>query len=62
MRLDRIKLITELTRQDIAKIELAEKAGVSRSTISGICSGKGCRKDTAEAIARALNVNIENLM
>lgn len=43
-------------------LQLAEKSGVSRVTISGVRCGKSCSKDTAEKIAKALNVPVENLI
>lgn len=48
MRIDRIKLITEMARQDITIIQLAEKSGVSRVTVSAVRSGKACSKVSAE--------------
>ena len=43
-------------------LQLAEKSGVSRVTISGVKCGKSCSKSTAEKIAKALNVPVENLI
>lgn len=34
MRIDRIKLVTELTRKDMTQAKLAKLSGVSRATIN----------------------------
>lgn len=62
VRLNRIKLATELLKQDMTQVQLSKKSGVARTTISGIKSGRSCREETARAIAAALNVAIEELM
>lgn len=61
MRLDRVKLIAEMARQDMTVIELSEKSGVSRVTITGIRGGKTCSKNTAEKLACSLGVSIQDL-
>ncbi len=62
MRIDRIKLVTELTRQDLTQKRLAELSGVSRATINYIRSGKSCTDEIGNKIAKALNVPIETLL
>lgn len=62
MRIDRIKLITEMARQDITIIQLAEKSGVSRVTVSAVPCGKACPKVSAENIAAGLGLNVDDLM
>ena len=62
MRIDRIKLITEMARQDITSIRLAEKSGVSRVTVSALRCGKTCTSETAGKIARALGVDVTEIM
>jgi putative transcriptional regulator len=62
MRLDRVKLITELARRDMTVNCLAQAAGVTRVTISGIKCGKSCADSTAYKIAQALNVPIDFLI
>ena len=61
MRIDRIKLISEMARQSIKVNDLAKKAGVSANTISGIRNGKSCINAIGEAIANALEVDINDL-
>jgi len=58
IRLDRVKLIAEMARQDMRVKELGEKSGVSRCTITAIRGGKPCREDIAAAICTALGVSL----
>lgn len=62
MRIDRIKFATELMRQDMTQVMLSEKSGVSRTTITGIKSGRSCSEETGKKLAAALNVPIEKLL
>ena len=62
MRIDRVKLVSELARQDMTQKALAEKSGVSRATINYIRGGKSCTAEIGEKIAKALNVDIANLL
>lgn len=62
MRLDRVKLSAEMTRRDMTAKLMSSKSGVSRATISGIKNGKSCSTTTANAIARALGVPIEQIV
>ena len=61
MRLCRIKLVTELAKRNMTSQALAKQAGVSRATISAIKNGRSCSHDTAVKLAKALNMNIEEL-
>lgn len=62
MRIDRIKLITEMARSEIKLYELAEKTGITRATITAIKSGKSCREETAVKLAAGLGVPLSNLL
>lgn len=62
MRIDRIKLITEMARQDIKTCELAKMAAVSRATITALRGGKSCSPNSVRHVAQALNVPLESLM
>lgn len=62
MRIDRIKLTTELMKRDMTQNKLAELAGVSRATINYIKSGKSCSDEVGRKIADALGVKIETLL
>ena len=62
MRIDRVKLIAEMARQDINVNQLAEKACVSRCTVSAMRGGKSCNANSVKRIASALGVSVESLM
>lgn len=62
MRIDRIKLISEMARQDLRGADLAARAGVSKVTITAIRGGKSCARNTALRIARALGVDVTEIM
>lgn len=62
MRVDRIKLVTELLQRDMTQKRLAEKAGVSRCTVTAICNGKTCAASTAVKLAAALGVDVEEII
>lgn len=62
MRIDRVKLVTELARQDMNQKQLAEKAGISRATVNYIKCGKSCSDEIGRKIAKALNVPLKNIL
>lgn len=62
MRIDRIKLITELAKQEMTQKRLAELSRVSRTTINYIRGGKSCTYETAMKIAKVLNVNLNDII
>lgn len=62
MRIDRIKLVTELMRQDLTQKQLAERSGVSRATINYIKGGKSCTDVVAHKIADGLGIPLESIL
>lgn len=62
MRIDRVKMITEMARRDLTANRLAEKAGISRVTVSSIKRGATCADDTAIKIAKALDVPVSEIV
>lgn len=62
MKIDRIKLISEMARQRMTTKVLADKCGVSRATISAIRNGKSCIDVVGKAIANALGVDVNDLI
>lgn len=62
MRIDRIKLATELAKRDMTQKRLAELSGVSRKTISNIRGGKSCTGGVGQNIAKALGVNVTEII
>lgn len=62
MRIDRVKLVTELARRDMNQRRLSELSGVSRVTISSIRGGRSCSETTAQKIADALNIDLKKIL
>ena len=62
MRIDRIKLITELAKRDMTQKRLAELSGVSRATINDVRAGKSCTDEVGQKIAQALGVTTKELI
>ncbi len=62
MRIDRVKLVAELTKQDMTQKRLSELSGVSRATINFIKNGKSCSDETIKRIAAALNIPEDDLI
>ena len=62
MRVDRIKLKTELVKREMRQSDLADMAGLSRATVMGITSGRSCKEETARKLADALNMPLEDLL
>lgn len=61
MRIDRVKLIAEMPRQNVSINELSEKACISRCTLSALRGGKSCTKNTVKRVAAALGVSVGDL-
>lgn len=59
---DRVKVITEMARQNITGEELYQKAGVDRSAVCSMRSGRKVWRTTAQHVANALGVPLEDLM
>ena len=62
MRIDRIKLVSELTRQEMTQKRLAELAGISRASVNYIKAGKSGSDEVGRKIANALKVPLETLL
>ncbi len=61
MRINRVKLVAELTRQDMTQKRLAELSGVSRATINYIKGGKSCSDEVGRKLARGLGVELSQI-
>ncbi len=62
MRINRIKLITELEKREMTQKRLAELSGVSRVTINYIKGGKRCTDEVGQKIADALGVDVTEII
>ena len=62
MRMDRIKLVAELAKRDMTQKRLAELAGISRATVNYIKSGKSCSDEIGNKIAKALDVDVTEIL
>lgn len=62
MRIDRVKLSSELTRRDMTQKRLSELSGVSRATINYIRAGKSCTDEVGQKIAQALNIEVAEIL
>lgn len=60
--IDRVKVVTEMARQNLTNEELAQKAGVGRAAIWKMRKGQSVWRTTAQHVARALDVPMESLM
>ena len=58
---DRVKVITEMARQNLAGEELAQKDGVGRSAVIKMRKGQPVWRTTAGHVAAALGVSVEYL-
>lgn len=62
MRIDRVKLIAEMARQDMRIADVCDKGNVSRATVCAARSGKSVSRLSAKRIATALGVSMEVLL
>ncbi len=62
IRLKQPNFATKLFELGITQTELANKTGVSRNTINGIYNGRTCSLESAGKIAKALGVDVKDLL
>lgn len=62
VRIDRVKLATEMAQREWRYKRLIELSGVSRATMSAVTGGKTVAPGTAQRIADALDVPLEQLI
>ena len=62
MRIDRVKFAAALARADLNGIQLAEKASVSRGTVTAVRTGKSCSMETAEKLAAGMGVTVAEII
>ena len=61
MRIDAVKLRTVLYQKGLTQGDLVKLSGVSRATVNAVATGKNCSRSTAERIANALDMKLEEL-
>lgn len=62
MRLDKVKMLIIMAEKGMYQKDLAEAAAMSRGNLSTIINGKRCRPETAIKIARALGVDVTEIL
>lgn len=60
--IDRIKVISKMAENRVTGEELAELAGVSRSSVQKMRNGGNVWRTTATHVARALRVPVESIV
>ena len=58
MRINRENLAVAMVRLDLNGKKLAEKAGISRMTMTAVKTGKSCSRETAEKLTAVLGPDI----
>ena len=58
MRINRERLAAAMVRYDLNGNRLAQRAGISRGTLTAIRTGKSCSKETANKLAAVLGREI----
>ena len=62
MRLNRLKVNLLLAKLLISQAVLADKAGISRQTMSAVMNGRNCRPELLGRISKALGVEPEEII
>lgn len=62
MKIDKIKFITEMAKKNLNQKDLAQKANLSKATVSYIVNGKSCADETVQKLAKALDVDVKELL
>lgn len=61
MRIDREKFAVALLKRELTQKKFSEMTGLSRGTINGVKNGRSCSDRTGHIIAKALEMDIEEL-
>lgn len=62
VKAEKIKVMTLMDNKGFNQKQLANKANVSQSSLSGVLNGRNCRFSTARKIAGALGVDVSQIM
>lgn len=62
IRVDSMLMRAEMARNRLTNDKLKEISGISKATISAVKNGKSCSYNTAAKIAKALNIDVMELI
>ena len=62
VRVNNITMRVEMARNRLTNDKLKVISGISKATISAVRNGKSCSYDTAEKLAKALNIDLTELI
>ncbi|MBS5064556.1 MAG: helix-turn-helix transcriptional regulator [Hungatella hathewayi] len=62
MRISKTKVSLLMAKHLINQLTLADKAGVSRQTLSAVMNGRNCRPELLGKISKALGVEPEEII
>lgn len=59
---DRVKVVATMAGKNVTSVELAQRAGVGRSAVQSMRCGRRVWRNTAQHVAAALGVPLEELL
>lgn len=62
IRIDKKTVMLKMATLQINQSQLAEKAGISRQTLSAVMNGRSCRPELLGKIAKALGVDVAEII
>lgn len=62
MQVSKTKVDIILAQKGLNQTELSENIGINRARLSAIVNGKSCRPSTITKIAKALGVNVTEII
>jgi len=62
VRISREHFAAAMARMDLNGNQLAEKAGLSRGTVTAVKTGKSCSMETAQKLAAGLGCQVSDLV
>lgn len=62
LKIDKVKLVVIMTRQNITVVELADKIDIARETVSAAKNGHRCSFRTVSKIADGLGVSVNDIL
>ena len=62
MKINEVKVLLLMSYFSINQKQLAERAGISRQTLSAVMNGRNCRPEILGKLARALEVEPKEII